>query len=90
MRLRSEYIAAVRQLQASMRAFIAAGVPLDCPRSANEPFPEWTSDQVHIVIAAARAWTRFAHARRAYDQSLPQLRRHQRRTPPPARREGSR
>lgn len=75
-RLRSEYTGAVRELQAAMRTFIAAGVPLDCDGPVNRPLPAWTPEQVRTVIAATAAWNRFAEARRAYDQSLPQLSRY--------------
>jgi hypothetical protein len=79
MRLRIEYIGAVRQLAAAMRAFHAAQVPLDYGGDAGQPLPPWTPDQVRAVIAARDAWVRFTEARRAYDQSLPELSRYARR-----------
>jgi hypothetical protein len=75
-RLGGDYNGAVRAVQAAMRAFIAAKVPLDHDVPLNRPLPTWTREHVEVVLAAAAAWNRLVATRRAYDQSLPQLRRY--------------
>jgi hypothetical protein len=62
---RSAYLGAVRRFYAAMRAFDAAGVPLD-PGPATHVRP-WTRDHVAVMIAGARAWREVVDTRRSYD-----------------------
>ena len=52
---RASYIAAVRRLDAALRAFDDSGTPMDPGPDVDEPYP-WAADQISIIYAATNGY----------------------------------
>jgi hypothetical protein len=64
-RYQRELAHATRQLQAAMRAWIAAGPPMSTDSSS--PPPDWTAEHRALTQAAANAWREVVLKRGMYE-----------------------